>query len=751
MNVPQNQTFSLRDFYTTIFRRKQLIKLCFLFVILAVGVYVICVPNTYRSMATIIVNLGRENVTLDPTATTGKTVTIEEDRDSEINSEAELLKSKDLAGQIVNEMGADKILNGSGDDLSTEDSMSAIRYWAKQILMFPFTKIMNLFDSQPNSAVAKFKKQDKAIDYVEKHLSIEQVKKSDIIAINYDAGNPRLAQNVVDKLIKAYLKKHLLAHQTAGSYTFFAEQKMKLRTSLEEAENKLRQIKNTTGIASISEQKKILLERLGGLRTTLERAQSHKASTSAKIATLENTLSKLPRTLRKDEVTGFANSSFDEVQKRVYELQLREHELQSKYKDDAPPIIAIRRQIQKGQALLSTTKQLKQINLGVNDTYQKLQFNLVTDKSLLSATEADISVLSEQIKKEESDLHVMNNTEMQINRLDREVEILRSNYIKYSESKEQARIDQALKLDNISSIRIVQPASYSLIPVRPKRKLILVLGLFLAIFGSLGAAFFRDHLDHSLNDIDDIDGHLRLPVLTTIPHSCLERPLDRLLIQGTAQSTITVPAPVVEFNGDEESCRAMLRLTVDEDFEHFSYALGFVGCQPQDGTSTVVNLFARQMALQSASRILVVDTNIYNPQQHTHFKTKLTPGFTDLINKCSDLRCIQTTSIPNLDVLSTGERKDGFPACKVLTHLLPVLKASYNYIIFDLPPMQSRSPILQASRLMDGIALLVEAEKTRWEVAAQAKQDLGQMQSNLLGIVLNKKRFHIPEWLYKRL
>jgi len=58
---------------------------------------------------------------------------------------------------------------------------------------------------------------------------------------------------------------------------------------------------------------------------------------------------------------------------------------------------------------------------------------------------------------------------------------------------------------------------------------------------------------------------------------------------------------------------------------------------------------------------------------------------------------------------------------------------------------------MQIADLMDGVILVVEAEKTRWEVASRAKEDLLQANSKILGVILNRRQFHIPEWLYKTL
>ena len=84
------------------------------------------------------------------------------------------------------------------------------------------------------------------------------------------------------------------------------------------------------------------------------------------------------------------------------------------------------------------------------------------------------------------------------------MEIQESNYRKYSGSLEQSRIDQELEMQKISNISVVQKASCSLKPVRPRKIVNLAVGLFLGLFGGLGLAFFSEYLDHSLKKPEDI-------------------------------------------------------------------------------------------------------------------------------------------------------------------------------------------------------------------------------------------------------
>ena len=95
--------------------------------------------------------------------------------------------------------------------------------------------------------------------------------------------------------------------------------------------------------------------------------------------------------------------------------------------------------------------------------------------------------------------------------------IQEANYHKYSDNLEQARIDQALQMEKISNISIVQPATYLMKPVGPRKMLNLALGLFLGVFGGIGLAFFAQYVDHSFKTPEDVEERLELPTLVAIP------------------------------------------------------------------------------------------------------------------------------------------------------------------------------------------------------------------------------------------
>ncbi len=185
------------------------------------------------------------------------------------------------------------------------------------------------------------------------------------------------------------------------------------------------------------------------MRKELDETETASAASAARVKALKVSLAGLPSTLQKDKTTGFANSAADGMRKQIYDLELKEQELLSTFTEKSIPVKEIRRQIQEGRALLSKAEQTKQVTFGINENYQKVQLDLLTEESNLSSLQAKVTVLKTQIWNGRGELSALNDTEMQLAQLERDLETQKSNYRKYSDSLEQARIDQALEMEKI--------------------------------------------------------------------------------------------------------------------------------------------------------------------------------------------------------------------------------------------------------------------------------------------------------------
>ncbi len=84
-------------------------------------------------------------------------------------------------------------------------------------------------------------------------------------------------------------------------------------------------------------------------------------------------------------------------------------------------------------------------------------------------------------------------------------------------------------------------------------------------------------------------------------------------------------------------------------------------------------------------------------------------------------------------------------------HFLEKMQEEFDHIILDAPPVPSFSECRTLCSRVDGVVLVLNSERTRRQVARRSKEQLEEAGGRLLGVVLNKKKYYIPDWIYRRL
>lgn len=79
------------------------------------------------------------------------------------------------------------------------------------------------------------------------------------------------------------------------------------------------------------------------------------------------------------------------------------------------------------------------------------------------------------------------------------------------------------------------------------------------------------------------------------------------------------------------------------------------------------------------------------------------------------------------------------------------LRQKFDLVLIDSPSLETSPDGIAISRRVDGVVLVLEAEKTRWPVAERLKEQIQRSGGNILGIVFNKRRYYIPDFVYKRI
>lgn len=501
---PEFSTAS-HDIFGSLLRHKKKASAAFVLTIAATAAIIVFWPRKYRSEAKLFVQVGRESVSLDPTATTGQVVPVALSRETEVNSVLEMLHSRIMIEKLVDEIGPEKILHpvtpgATPQAKSADQAPSAM------------SKLVALVDIDPVSD------REKAIIHVTKSLGAAVEKKSDVITISGTAKSPELAQLIVGKFVEIYFGEHARMHRTAGSQSFFAEQKALLQKNLSDALAKLRDAKNELGILSIETQREVLRDETVAVENKLAQLRASLAASHDKVGSLRQKVERLPARLVTDDIQGFPNAAADTMRQDLYHLEIREAELSSRFNNDFPALVAVRAQIETAKKPLNREEHRRsQQTTGVNLVHDQLQVGLLSEEANAASLEAETKSLDKQMAQLRDRTRLLNERELQIANLDQEVTLCKTNYATYSEKSEQSRIDAALQNERITNVNVIQPANLVGKPVSPQKLVLLIAGVLGGLMLAVGIALLAEYLASPSYATSEIEERLTVPALTPIP------------------------------------------------------------------------------------------------------------------------------------------------------------------------------------------------------------------------------------------
>jgi len=181
----------------------------------------------------------------------------------------------------------------------------------------------------------------------------------------------------------------------------------------------------------------------------------------------------------------------------------------------------------------------------------------------------------------------------------------------------------------------------------------------------------------------------------------------------------------------------------------------FIGSREGEGTSTVIREFARVSVSKFGKLVLLLDADQYHPTQHLFFSVYPECGWQEVVRDNGPIeKALYQIGESRLFLSPSSQNFASNPS--IFNSLLidvfwKKLKQRFDLILVDSPPATTSTDGLAISSKVDGIVLVVEAEKTRWPVAENVRDRIKRSGGNILGIVLNKRRYYIPSFIYKRL
>lgn len=185
--------------------------------------------------------------------------------------------------------------------------------------------------------------------------------------------------------------------------------------------------------------------------------------------------------------------------------------------------------------------------------------------------------------------------------------------------------------------------------------------------------------------------------------------------------------------------------------------LYFTAPHSKAGTTTCILALANNLSGSLSQKVVVIDGNIHSSTLTKRLDLEGQPGFYDYLSYAK--KDVSKLLFPfeggDYHIIPVGNTSTPLPWGIYLRErtmaFMENLCETFDFILFDAPAIYTENCQLSLASVFNGTIMVINSKDTRIEVADGARERLTQMDVNLIGTIFNRRRYHIPKWLYHRL
>jgi succinoglycan biosynthesis transport protein ExoP len=570
-------------------------------------------------------------------------------------------------------------------------------------------------DSPSDKDSPETSKETAVISQFISQLTIEPVRNTRLVRINFDSYYPELASQVATAVATNYIKLNLENRFNAAEQ---AKQQLNqqlelMRAKVESADEALQAFCEKHGFIFLDDKEKnVALQRLNDLNEALAKAESERMAKEA-----------LYKQTKKGEFESISsvldNKLIQELKQNYLQLEVQYSKLSETFKPEYPEMVRLRKQMETIQRRLNI-----EYSRYISAVKNEYEFCLRKEAMVRSAFEQQKTIVTEMQQKS-----------IQYNILKREVETNRDLYKNLLQRMKEAGIQAGITASNI---QVVDKAEVPARPYKPNipRKILwaTTVGLLLGV----GLAFFFEYLDNTIKTSEDVEQFIRLPTFGMVPEISNEK--RKRLERGDIY-----PVELVTFGHPRSLLSEVYRNIRTSILLSFSERppKSFVVSSPspmEGKTTTAVNMAIAFS--QTGSPVLIIDGDMRKPRLHRVFNGSNGVGLSNFLSGNAELKSIiKTSNIPNLFYIPSGPippNPSELLGSNLFKNMLQFLGRTFEQIIFDSPPVLSFGDSLILSNCVDGVVLVVMSGKTPREALRQSKNSLLHVNAKILGVVVNR-------------
>lgn len=696
MQSPAEQ-IDIGQYWNVVMRKKWTIVGITVGLTVLVGVLLFLMSPVYRSTVTIMVESQEANV-----VSIQDVYGVDTRRQEYLQTQFEILKSLPLATKVITRLNLAKT-DEFAPYLETSDLKKSIYGFLGQ----PLTQL------DDNGIMSKL------TDHYEEVLDVSPVRNTQLVKVSFDSHDAAQAALVANAHAQAFIESHL---EAKGKVSDTAEQWMttrlqELRNTLTESEKKLQDFKEREQLVDVAGVnggiQSLPARELDQLSTKLVDARNNLADVQSAFvqvdrvrnAGLEEKLA-IP-VIKADPLVQQFRESYAQADLRVAELQHRYGPMHPKMKAASS---------ERDAAKSSLNNQVNSVIDSIRNQHRMLEDQAQAVASAVNTAKTDV----QSVGRKESEYRALLS----------EVETNRNLYDMFHKRLSETRETSDLVTPNA---RIIEPATVSLVPAKPRKVLILAMTLVAGMVLGVIFVILKDLMDSKIRHAADVEDRIGLPLLGLIPTLSGKR-----VKRGQTAGTQYSPNGAQEFDESIRTLRTGVTLsTLDKGQKVVMVASSL----PDEGKTTVATNLA--IAFSQIERVLLIDADLRKPSVGAAFGIEgRQAGLTEFVAANTPIKdCIIRDQTNNIDVLVAGvvpPNPQELINSRRLQVLIEKFKENYDRIIIDCPPVLPVSDALLMGKLVDAVVYVIKAESTTAQQARTGLNQFERAQIPVIGVVLNQ-------------
>jgi polysaccharide biosynthesis transport protein len=581
--------------------------------------------------------------------------------------------------------------------------------------------------------------------FLERRLAVEKRRGTDVLELSYKSKSAQESSTVVNKLMNLYIESSIMSDRAQAESTaqFITQQLPVNQAAVRKAEEALRTFKEANVITDLNSERQSVASAISDLTRQISdtRTALRRSETRTQVLASQVGLS------TQDALTFSTLSQNPAVQDTLGELQKAQTQLalaRDQYQPRHPKIVDLEDKVNRLQSI--TQIQSTNISGSIPNTsgsqvqMRGIQQQLADEMVKLAADTASLKtqIASMEVEKAQYQKRVLAlpKLEQKQRELERQLDAAQSTYSSLLKKLQEVRIATNQSQGNAKVIEYAEPPEKFLIkPIVLK----LILGLMLGILMGMVVTFwleFRDKSIKTVKEARDLFGYPLLGIIPALEGNTTEPAIASFDAERTVPTLVLRESPFAAISEAYRMLQSNLRfLKSDQTLK----TIVVTSCSPGEGKSTIAANLALTMVQQGFS-VLLIDADLRRPMQHRIWEIYQFKGLSDvLVGQVETEQAIQTVE-EGLHVLSAGVIPPNPGALIDSNHMADLLQSfsdTYDYVIIDTPPLLVANESRSLAQLADGLVLVVRPGVADANNATAAKALLAQVESKVLGLVLN--------------